>query len=58
MRFSLFGGDTTCSRYISYVGIERIIQFRIIRIYNNIDIYRIRHYRFSTYLLFFVFFDF
>ena len=39
--FSLFGGDTTCTRYISYVGIERIIQFRIIRIYDNIDICRI-----------------
>ncbi len=57
-RFSLFGGDTTCTHYISYVGIERIIQFGIIRIYDNIDICRIRHYRFSTYLWLLVFFDF
>ncbi len=28
-RFSLFGRDTTCTCFISYVGIERIIQFRI-----------------------------
>ncbi len=57
-RLSLFGGDATCTRYISYVGIEHIIQFRIIRMYDNIDICRIRHYRFSTYLWLFVFFDF
>ncbi len=57
-RFSLFGGDTMCTRYISYIGIECIIQFRIIRIYNNIDICRIRHYRFSTYLWLFIISDF
>ncbi len=57
-RFSFFGGDTMGTRYISYVGIEHIIQFRIIRIYNNIDICRIRHYRFSTYLWLFIFFNF
>ncbi len=55
MHFSLFGGDTTCTCYISHVGIEHIIQFRIICINNNIDICRIRPYRFSTYLLLFIF---
>ncbi len=56
--FSLFGGDTTCTHYISYIGIERIIPFRIIRICDNIDICRIRHYKFSTHLWLFIFFNF
>jgi hypothetical protein len=36
--FNLFGEDTTCTRYISYVGIEHIIHnvlFSIIHIYDN-----------------------
>jgi hypothetical protein len=38
MRFSLLGMPALRTRYLSYVGIERIIHnllFRIIRIYDN-----------------------
>ncbi len=56
--FSLLSNPPSCSRYISYVGILHIIHnvlFRISIIFNNMAI---RPYRFSSYLWFFVFFDF
>ncbi len=56
--FSLLSTMPSCIRYISYVGILRIIQNVLFRISIIFDNRAIRPYRFSSYLWLFVFINF
>ncbi len=56
--FSLLSSPPSCTRYISYVGILRIIHNVLFKISIIFDNMAIRPYRFSSYLWLFVFFDF